>query len=156
MSERKNPNLKDFQAQVQRKYRNLQSLKKLDKEIQQKELREKRYGCLFAPLYLLAELLVKLAKKRKIYSKIEKEAGDLLSRKEPKSGICRAFAKLGKHEILTEEKFVGSVTKTVWEMVKQKKIKVSYDPYLYAEIAYQVGKTGIEEFCENSITVDSE
>jgi hypothetical protein len=134
----------------------LQSLRKLDKEIQQKELREKRFGCLFAPLYVLAEVLVRIAKKRQIYSKIEKETGDLLSRKEIKSGICRAFAKLGKHEILTEEKFVDLMTKAIWEMVKQKKIKFSYDPYLYAEISYQIFKTGIEKFCENSITVDSE
>ena len=76
--------------------------------------------------------------------------------KEIKSGICRAFAHFGKHEILTEEKFVDLVTKAVWEMVKQKKIKVAYDPYLYAEIAYQISKTGIEKCCENSITFDSE
>ena len=64
MSGRKNASLKDFQPQIQRKYRHLHSLKKLDKETQQKELREKRYGCLFVPLYLLAEFLVKIAKKK--------------------------------------------------------------------------------------------
>lgn len=146
MSELKKISLKDFQLQVQSKYRNLKGFLKVEKEIQ-KDNREKRFPYLFLPVYMLAGFLVKIQKKRRKNSKVEENAEYLLSQKALKVTICSEFEPLARKEILTEEKFVDSITKALWGMVRQKKIEIADDAYLYAEIAHRIYEAGLEEYC---------
>lgn len=86
-------------------------------------------------------------RRRKKHFENEQYAKTLLARADIGTIVCSAIEGFSKKEILTEEKFVKTITRILVEKVSEGKFTIPFEPVLFAAIAYKISETGIEEFC---------
>lgn len=109
------------------------------------------FGCLFVPILRFFDGVgkkeIEKEKRRKKHFENERYAETILLRADIKIIVCDAVERFSKKEILTEAKFVETITETLVGKVSEGKFTIPFEPVLFAAMAYKISETGIEEFC---------
>lgn len=144
----------DFRTKVWNDFSFLRSRKRIDEistdEIKD-EFRKDFRGCFFIPFLNMIDrfgeiYFYKEAEKRN-FREFEKEAEDLLAHAELKKIICKALKDASQTEILTEDKFFNTVTKTLAEKDLRKQFVIPLEPMLFACVLLKILETGMGDFC---------
>lgn len=146
--------LEDFQKKVVEDFHFLKASKTFRKFRQEeihKDFRKNPAGCLFLPIVLLGDWigwrLFQTEEKKRNHGAFQKEAGELLAQGEIRDALCKSLRETSRKEILTEEKFIRTVTKTLAENNLRKQFVIPLEPVLFACIAYEISETGFDDFC---------
>ena len=147
-----NEELEDFQKKVSAEYQTLKSLKKSSARIKEDRAKENK-GCLSIPIFIFAEFAIKKAfegeSRKKNYDENEREAKELLEQKEISDKVCETITATNRSEILTEDKFVDSLTAALYKSDLASRFVIPENAVLYAMMATEIYETGLEEFCSN-------
>jgi hypothetical protein len=153
--------LADFQKKVLEEFHFLKgskTFKKFRQEEIEKDFRKNPAGCLFSPILLVGNWIgwrfFTQEEKKRNHKAFEKEAGELLAHGEIRDAICKSLRETGRKEILTEEKFVQAVARTLAENGLRKQFVIPLEPVLFACAAYEISEAGIEDFCRKVTAED--
>jgi hypothetical protein len=110
-------------------------------------------GCLFIPFITAVDKFgrktTEAIRRKEKYFENERNAESLLARGDIKKAVCDALKGLSKKEILTEEKFVKTITSALVEKNSEGEFTIPVEPFLFAMIAFKIWKIGSENFCRN-------
>lgn len=144
-----NHELKYFQQKVFQEYELIKSLDKTYRLMENDS--DKKRGCLSAPFALLAHRFVdwtlEKENKKRNFDEVIRESTELLQQKEISDKICEVIANTTRKEILDEEKFVKELTAALYKSELANRFVIPENPILYAAMARNIIKTGLENFC---------
>ncbi len=131
--------------------KSLKEAEKFDDNVIKRGFGGSLFGCFFIPvLKIINEFGKKTIKEKtneKNYTEFEKEANELISQKDINVTICKSIKNLNKNVILTEDKFVEIVCRSLTQNDVRTQFVIPFEPTLFAFIAYIIFQNKLENYC---------